>query len=110
MDESTGATVAELLRRMGYDALAVVDEMRGAKDESVLSRAHQEGRILVTNDKELASLASSYSPVGVLLLRLEDEKTEVKLRTVERVVTEHGDRMEGSLIVASEKRIRIRPI
>jgi predicted nuclease of predicted toxin-antitoxin system len=110
VDESSGAKVAQLLRAAGYDVLAVVEEMKGTTDEVVLSRALGEDRIIVTNDKELASLAISYRAAGVLLLRLRDERTEPKLRVVRRVLERYSSRMHGSMIVASEKRIRIRPL
>lgn len=110
VDESTGGGVSKLLQELGYDAYSVTEEMRGAPDQAVLNRAIQEGRVLVTNDKELASLALSYRPSGIVLLRLADERTDVKLRIVRRVLNDHRNKIEGSMIVATERRIRIRPL
>ncbi len=110
VDESIGTKAAEILRQLKYDTIAIADEMRGAPDNSVLLRALQEGRVLVTNDKELASMALSHKIVGVLLLRLEDERAENRTKVLRRVLSEYALRMEGSIIIASERRIRIRPI
>ena len=62
----------------------------------------------VTNDKELASLAMLQKPPGVILLRLSDERTYQV--TSRKVLNEYSDKIEGHLIVPSERRIRIRPI
>jgi len=110
VDESTGVSVAELLKELGYDTYSVTEEIRGAPDQVILNRAIREGRVIVTNDKEFASLALSYRAAGILLLRLTDERTDVKLRVVRRVLNEYPNRIEGSMIVATERRIRIRSI
>ena len=110
VDESTGVRAAELLKQFGYNTYSVTEKMRGVPDQEVLNRAIQEGRIIVTNDKGLAHLALSYRPAGILLLRLADERTEVKLRIVRIVLNEYLDKIEGSMIVATERSIRIRPI
>jgi len=47
-------------------------------------------------------------PPGVILLRLSDERTYQV--TSRKVLNEYSDKIEGHLIVPSERRIRIRPI
>ena len=84
--------------------------MRGASDQTVLSEAVQEKSVIVTNDKELASLAMLQKPPGIILLRLSDERTSIKSRAVRKVLNEYADKIEGNLIVASERSIRISPI
>lgn len=110
VDESTGVRVANLLNDLGYDTYSVTKKMRGSSDQAVLDKAVQEKRVIVTNDKELASLAMLQKHPGVILLRLSDERTGIKLRVFRKVLDEYADKIEGHLIVASEKSIRIRPI
>lgn len=62
----------------------------------------QEKRVIVTNDKELASLAIFQKPAGIILLRLSDERTNIKLRVVRKVINEYVNKIDGNLIVASE--------
>ena len=83
--------------------------MRGASDHTVLSKAVQEKRVIVTNDNELVSLAMLQRPPDVILLRLSDERTSIKLRVVRKVLGEYADKIEVRLIVASERSVRIRP-
>jgi predicted nuclease of predicted toxin-antitoxin system len=110
VDESTGVRIAELLKDLGYDTYSVAQKIRGATDQRVLSKAVREKRILITNDKELASLAILQRPLGIILLRLSDERTNIKLQVLRKVLIEYGNKIEGNLIVASEKKVRIRPI
>ena len=110
VDESTGVKIADFLSDLGYNAYSVTQEMRGSSDQAVLDKAVQEERVIVTNAKELASLAMLQKPPGVILLRLSDERTSIKLRVARKVLNEYADKIEGHLIVASERNIRIRPI
>ena len=49
-DECTGVAVVEYRRSVGHDVLAVAEAMPQARDRDILSRAMNEGRILVTTD------------------------------------------------------------
>ena len=53
VDESTGTRVVAYLRSLGHDALAVAEIMPQVDDLDILARAVSEGRILITNDKDL---------------------------------------------------------
>jgi len=63
--------------------------MRGADDIEIIQRAFNEGRIIVTNDKDFGELIfrRRLASKGVLLLRLEDESPENKIRVVMNVLT-----------------------
>jgi Domain of unknown function (DUF5615) len=51
LDEQISAAVAEQLRRRGHDVVAVTEiELHGSDDETVLARAIDDGRALVTNN------------------------------------------------------------
>ena len=51
-----GAAIAAL-RAAGHDAVWVRTELPGANDQDVLARAQEEGRLLVTFDKDFGELA-----------------------------------------------------
>jgi len=110
VDESAGLAVSRRLKQMGFDAVSVIELMRGAADEEVMRKAIEENRVIVTNDKDFGWLAAFYKPPGVILLRLDDEKTENKVKMIMHIVTKYRDAILGSVLVASEKKIRIRKI
>ncbi len=112
VDESTGIAVVNFLRSAGYDVLSVAETMSQASDSDILARASNEGRILVTNDKDFGSLAfrSGQTHRGVLLLRLQDERPTNRVRVLKAVLEEYADRLPDHFTVATENRVRIRPV
>jgi len=83
---------------------------RGASDEEVIRLAKDENRIIVTMDKDFGYLALSYSPPGLILLRLIDAKPRNRLRAILRLVEKYDIKLYGYINVVSEKAIRRRPI
>ena len=111
VDESTGAAVAEFLRRLGHDVLAVADELPQADDAVILAEAVQESRVLVTNDKDFGELVfrRGQAHVGVILLRLRDESPANRVRVVQAVLEQCTDVLPDHLVVATDSHIRVRP-
>ena len=89
VDESTGIAVAQFLREVGHDVLAVAEEMLQSDDTTILARAMAEERIVITNDKDFGELVfrSGQAHHGVLLIRLQDESPENKVRVVAAVLS-----------------------
>ena len=71
VDECCPAAVARALRGLSFDVHTVVERTRGLSDRDVLRLAWDEGRILVTTDKDFGALVvrSGYRLHGLLLLR-----------------------------------------
>lgn len=111
VDESAGVAVVEYLRAVGHDVLAIADVMPQADDQAILARAAEEGRILVTNDKDFGELVfrSGYGHRGVVLLRLHDESAANRVRVMQAILNQYLDRLPGHFTVATEGRVRIRP-
>lgn len=107
LDESIGIKVYSKLKQMGFDVVSVIHSMRGAGDEEIIRKAIDEKRVIVTNDKDFGWLASLYKPPGVILLRLKDERTE---NIITYVIEKHRGSILGNILVASEKKIRIRQL
>ena len=110
VDESTGTAVAEYLRSLGHDVLAVAEAMPQADDPAILARALSEGRIIITNDKDFGELIfrSGQAHHGVLLLRLHDETPTNRVRVIKSVLEQYSDRLAGCFTVATEGLVRIR--
>lgn len=108
VDESAGIEVSRKLKQMSFDTISVIQSMKGADDEDIIRRAVDENRVIITNDKDFGWLASLYKPPGVVLLRLKDERTENKVKMVSHIIKKYRDTIPGSILVASEKKVRIR--
>jgi len=110
IDESTGASVAEYLRRAGFDVLFVGETMQQADDADILAQAAHENRILMTNDKDFGELVfrSGRTHAGVVLFRLQDESQDNRVRMAQIVAGEYPERLPGNFVVVTEKGIRVR--
>jgi len=110
MDESTGASVADYLRRAGFDVLFVGETMQQADDADILAQAAHENRILMTNDKDFGELVfrSGRTHAGVVLFRLQDESQDNRVRMAQIVAGEYPERLPGNFVVVTEKGIRVR--
>lgn len=112
VDESAGKGVAGELKRLGFDAVYVGDIMRGAKDRDVLKRAYGENRVLITNDKDFGELVfkQKIKSKGVILLRLDDERTTIKKEYIGKLLDNFLNKIENRFVVVTEDSIRIRKL
>lgn len=72
-DENLARGMVESLRRLGHDVMWVGTESPGISDERVLALATDEGRLLVTADKDFGEASVrlfAAVPYGVLLVRV----------------------------------------
>lgn len=112
VDESAGMAVVEYLRSVGHDVFSVAETMPHADDLNILNQAASERRILVTNDKDFGELIfrSAKAYHGVILLRLHDESPANRVRVMKGILEQYADRLESHFTVATESRVRIRPL
>jgi predicted nuclease of predicted toxin-antitoxin system len=108
VDESTGPAVAEYLRQKGHEVFSVYENTRGIADEDILQKAFTENWVLITNDKDFGEKAyrEKRPHKGIVLLRLEDERSFVKIEIVQRLLASHADRLPGQFVVVSERSVR----
>ena len=109
VDECTGPAVARWLREQGHDVVSVYEQARASSDDVVIQMANDEARILITNDKDFGEkvFRSKRSHCGVVLLRLNDERPSSKIQVISRLLGLYADKLQGSFIVVSERRIKI---
>ena len=109
VDECTGPAVAKWLRSLHHDVFSVYEDARGLDDESIIEKANLENYILVTNDKDFGELVFRMRRPhkGVILLRLEDERSGNKIAVLQRVLVSYSDKLINNFIVATEKTVRI---
>ena len=110
VDESAGVAVVEYLRAAGHDVCPVAEEMPHAEDAAILALSRGEDRVLVTSDKDFGELVFYGGRLhhGVLLLRLEDESPDNRLRVIRGVLEQHAARLPGGFVIATERGVRIR--
>jgi predicted nuclease of predicted toxin-antitoxin system len=108
VDESTGPAVAEWLREQGHEVFSVYDEARGMGDEDIIKKAATENWILMTNDKDFGEKVyrERRPHKGVVLLRLDDERASVKIKTIKQMLESYADRLRGHFVVVTENSIR----
>jgi len=108
VDECTGPAVAQWLRAHQHEVFSVYDHARGAADEEIIRKAFDEGWILVTNDKDFGELIyrERRPHKGVILLRLEDERTPNKIEVIRNLLQSHGERLGNQFVVVTEQQVR----
>ena len=108
VDECTGPRVAAWLRGEGHEVFSVFDEARGIEDEEVIRKAYEESWILITNDKDFGEKVyrERHPHHGVILMRLEDERTANKIEVLRRLLGDYADRLAGSFVVITNMHVR----
>jgi len=108
VDECTGPAIARWLRAQQHDVFSVYEEARGMDDDEVIQRAFVENRILITNDKDFGEKVyrERLPHKGVILLRLADERSAIKIDVLERLLSVYADRIAGQFVVVTETKIR----
>ena len=109
VDECTGPSVAGWLEERGHDVFSVYDEARGEKDIELIRKANDERYILITNDKDFGELVfrSGEEHSGIVLLRLDDERSKNKKRVLKEVLEHHKGELKDNFVVVTEEDIRI---
>lgn len=110
LDESVDFPLADYLKELGHDVTAVAhDYPHALKDRQVLAIAHQEKRILVTNDRDFGELIfrQQLPHSGVILFRLEVEDLPAKKAWLKRVLTGYAGQLSHFLVI-TERGIRVR--
>ncbi len=77
-------------------------------DLDVMQKASGENRILIANDKDFGErIHRERRPHrGGMLLRLDDERSGVKIDTIRRLLAAYPDQLADQYVVVSEERVR----
>ena len=108
VDEYTGPLVARWLREQNHEVFSVYDEARGLDDDKVIQKALEEERILITNDKDFGEKVYRDGRLhrGIILLRLQDERSTSKIKMLSNLLNTYSDRIPNAFLVVTEKRVK----
>ena len=104
-----GGAIKELVAA-GHDAVWAGDWAEDPGDAEILARAHAEGRVLVTLDKDFGELAIVRQRPHSGILRLVNWAARQQAQVCLRVLDLYGEDLQAGAIVTAELgRVRIRP-
>ena len=108
VDECTGPAVAEWLQAQGHEVFSVYDSARGMDDNAIVQKAFEEKWILITNDKDFGDqIFRERKPHhGIILLRLDDERSKIKIQVLSQLLTSYAKRLPNQFVVATEEKVR----
>ena len=112
VDENTGHVVARWLMSQGHDVFSVFKEARGLDDDSILSRAFEEDRIVITSDKDFGAMVfhEGKPHKGIILLRLKDESPDNQIRALKPLIETHHQELADHFTVVTKRTVRMIPI
>jgi predicted nuclease of predicted toxin-antitoxin system len=111
-DECVAGTIIRRLRSEGFDVVAAADVCPTADDDEVLAHAYQDGRILITADKDFGELVVRLGQQthGIISLALGDLAVVTRANIAVARLAELGDRIRGNFVTIESGRVRIRPL
>jgi len=104
VDENIPLTSVQRLRQVGHDVLDIrgtTDE--GMSDELLLKRAYEEGRLLITTDRDFASFRDR-EHYGILIIALrKPNRQKINKHVIEAMEQFPEDQWPGLLVVMRDK-------
>jgi len=102
-----------LLRNTGHNVVSVAEETPGAKDETVLKRAHAENRIILTFDRDYGELIYRYklfAPDGIVYFRFDPSTPEEPAKILLNILDKDKILISGKFTVIERNRLRQRTL
>lgn len=108
VDECTGPAVAGWLRDQKYEVFSVFEQARGMDDDDIIQKAFEENWILISNDKDFGQKVyrDGWLHKGVVLLRLDDERTISKINVLRQLLERYAKQLPDSFAVVTENSAR----
>jgi predicted nuclease of predicted toxin-antitoxin system len=110
LDTCVWGGAIKTLEAAGHDVVWTGDWTQDPGDEEILARAHNEGRILVTLDKDFGELAIAKDKPHSGILRLVNLSAKQQGTVCLKIIKAYGQELQSGAIITFEPgRIRIRP-
>lgn len=99
----------EILAELGHDAIFAADIDPKASDETLLALSAEQGRILVTEDKDFGNLVFVFGLPHAGIIRFAELESSEAASAMEYLINNHAAELQsGAMIVVTPDRIRIR--
>ncbi|MFH7243641.1 MAG: DUF5615 family PIN-like protein [Spirulina sp.] len=111
LDQDVYAKTERFLQDKGYDLVRVSSlGMARATDETILSLAQAQGRILITRDRDYGTLVFVRSQgTGVIYLRMVPSTMDAVHRELSRVITQYSmEALQKAFVVVTKDGHRFR--
>ena len=111
-DECCDAGLVADLRRDGHDVIYVLEKNTGATDDEVLLDAYNEGRILLTEDKDFGELVYRLKKPsrGIILIRIDPKNRYRKWGRMKKLIESYETRLPGHFTVIDMEKFRFRTL
>ena len=97
------------LARLGHDVLSAGDHCPDASDQALLALAREEGRVLITEDKDFGELVFLRGMAHPGIVRLVEMTPMERAQAMQSLIEHHADAMRhGAIVVVTRTRVRIR--
>jgi predicted nuclease of predicted toxin-antitoxin system len=111
IDENLPVELAQLLNQYKHDALTVLDQnLHGSDDPKIIKICLQEGRILVTLDKDFADIRNypPYSYPGIVVFRVSRQSKTHLLKVLKRLIPLFDrEPIRKHLWIVEDSRVRV---
>ena len=112
--ENISPKTADFLRRFNFDVKSLIEENLSSLDDlEVIKLAKKEKRLIITFDLDFGEIFYflEKGKIGVIILRLRDQRVEVVNKVLERFISYYKtarklNRINKSLIILDEYNIR----
>ncbi len=107
-DVNIEKAIVDYLSEKAYDVKWVPDYDCELLDEELLNLANDEGRILITNDKDFGELVFLQKKLsaGIILIRVKGQKVEHKVKLLRKLLRNHKDKLLNNFVIITEKKFR----
>ena len=111
IDENLGSSVSKWLRQQGHDVVCIGNDFSGIDDATVLKKAYDEHRILITCDTDFGELVfkDQQAHRGIVLLRMSNMDFDKILSFLVKLLDQYQDELVNNFTVASDSGIRVIP-
>lgn len=108
-DVNMEKTIVDDLRERGYDTRWMLEDAPFLEDQAILKLANDEGRVLLTNDKDFGEIVFRQKSIatGVILFRLRGQNAFDKRALLRKLLETYSHLILNRFIVVSNDKFRI---
>jgi predicted nuclease of predicted toxin-antitoxin system len=109
-DENCDRLLVHRLRQLGHDVLYAMETMQGTPDIELFRLAHEEDRVLITDDLDFAHISKieTERPPAVVLVRLAPLRRTTIIERVTSALSALAETIVGQVVIIEPAQVRLR--